>query len=77
MPIRVAREYLGAVQVVLRSKPAVVRECVSACFQPAHQSVDEVLQELEGTAAASASAHEQDVYGQYSWEREVERYACR
>lgn len=38
-----------------------------------YPSVDEVLQELEGNTTASASALEQDIYGQYAWEREVER----
>ncbi|KAL8432891.1 hypothetical protein ACSSS7_004294 [Eimeria intestinalis] len=38
-----------------------------------YPSVDEVLQELEGNTTASATALEQDIYGQYAWEREVER----
>ncbi|XP_026192201.1 general transcription factor IIH subunit 2 [Cyclospora cayetanensis] len=38
-----------------------------------YPSVDEVLQGLEGNATASATALEQDIYGQYAWEREVER----
>ncbi|KAL8273017.1 hypothetical protein Esti_003070 [Eimeria stiedai] len=42
-----------------------------------YPSVDEVLQELEGNTTASATALEQDIYGQYAWEREVERFTAR
>lgn len=49
--------------------------CLShGLLQADYPSVDEVLQEIEGSTAASANALEQDIYGQYAWEREVERY---
>ncbi|OEH73926.1 general transcription factor iih polypeptide 2 [Cyclospora cayetanensis] len=61
---------LLAVSVALEQP---VFRSLSKLLMADYPSVDEVLQGLEGNATASATALEQDIYGQYAWEREVER----